>query len=160
MTQEPERVQCPHCQAANFPSSVVCWQCGRPLQAQQGQPPPEYAPGAPSPPQPEPVQPEQAQPAPPHPPRPPDNTKSLVTLGFVFAPLAIVLCCPIFAIVALILGIVALRRGNPTGIWIIVASGVGLFISVFIFTSFTMEFMKGLTEGLRGQQSWSPGHPR
>lgn len=53
MSQTSDRVPCPHCQASNFPSSTVCWQCGQPLQAQQSQPPTGPTPplpGSPGPP--------------------------------------------------------------------------------------------------------------
>lgn len=40
MSESSERVPCPKCQAANFSSSSVCWQCGEPLKAQQGPPTP------------------------------------------------------------------------------------------------------------------------
>ena len=35
---EAGRVRCLYCGANNYPSSVTCWQCGRPLQPLRGQP--------------------------------------------------------------------------------------------------------------------------
>lgn len=44
MSQTSDRIPCPRCQANNFPSSDVCWQCGQPLQRAQFQ----SQPGSPS----------------------------------------------------------------------------------------------------------------
>lgn len=129
MSGTTDRIPCPHCGASNFPTSTMCWQCGRPLRVESqppgGQPPP---PG---------------QPPPYYPPSPPpaQDTKTLVILGFVFAGLSF-FCCPIFGIVGIIMGIMALRRGNPIGIWIIVVSLVLTVVSSVLIAVTMGNFLK------------------
>ncbi|HET6455908.1 MAG TPA: DUF4190 domain-containing protein [Armatimonadota bacterium] len=118
MSGTTDRIPCPQCGASNFPTSATCWQCGRALRA-EAQPPPG---GTPIPP-PAPGQPPLYPPA-----RLPDSGSNvLVILGFIFAVLGL-FCCPIFGIVAIIMGIIVLQRGNPIGTWIIVLAVVMLIV--------------------------------
>ena len=132
MSGTTERIPCPQCGASNFPTSATCWQCGRPLHA-EAQPPG----GAPPPPG-QPLPPGQPPPYPPTP-RPAENTTTLVILGFIFAVLGL-FCCPIFGIVAIIMGVIVLQRGNPVGTWIIVLAVVMLII-FGIATAYYISFM-------------------
>lgn len=137
MNEASQRIPCPKCQANNFPSSAVCWQCGQPLRAEQNQPPPGPPPQGP---------PGGYQPnyGPPSGPPPADNSQTLVILGFIAAVLG-VLCCPVvFGVTAIILGVVAKNRGNPTGIWVIwagVASMViGIIVSIVVISANLNQF--------------------
>ena len=143
-----DRIPCPKCQANNFPTSAVCWQCGESLQAQQDQLPAGPSPSVQPPQQPGPVQPPPSY----APSQPADNTKTLVILGFIFGGLGL-LCCPIFSIVGIILGIIAQRRGNSLGIWVIVVSVVTLIIGGILAAAFWTGFMGGFNRALQqGQQ--------
>ena len=142
---DTDRIPCPHCQANNFPSSAVCWQCGQPLRAQSnetpGGPPPPVTPPTPGP-----VQPPPPSYEPPPTSRPPDNGQTLVILGFIFAALGI-FCCPIFGPVAIIMGVIAKNRGNALGTWVIIAGVASTLIGV-IFTSVgVLSFLKGMQGG-------------
>jgi len=164
MNQTPDRIPCPACKAENFPSSAVCWQCGKPLQVRQDQPPPTESPiQPPSQPQPQfaPIQPPPPsyQP-PPYPTRQAaDNTKSLVIWGFVCGALGLV-CCPFISIVGLIFGIVVMRRGNSVGIGIIILSVLTLTIGLVLATLLP-SMMKGFMQGFNtGLQQANPQPPR
>ena len=137
MNQTSDRVPCPKCQANNFPSSAVCWQCGEPLQARQDESQPPTTPG-PSQPAPGVEQPRSAYP----PPAPSQDTKIFIILGFVFAALG-VLCCPILGIAGIVLGAIAYSRGNQTGVWVIVANVVGLAIALAIGVMWQQMFKQG-----------------
>lgn len=132
VNENPNRVACPKCGAANFPSSANCWQCGEPLPAERTEPEPpppgpEPEPGTPPPP-PSPVY------------MPPGNrqdTETLVTLGFVFGGLGLIgFCCCCcswpFSITAIVLGAVAYSKGDNRGLWVIVLAAVGLILSAVI----------------------------
>lgn len=138
MSDSENRVPCPHCQAANFPSSTTCWQCGQPMNAQQGEDlPPTGDTGTPQVDIPgEPIQ--QPQPpaggpiygAPSPAPRPTGDTSIYIILGFVFSGLGLLpSCCgwP-FIVAALVMGIIAYTKGNKTGLWVI-----GVAVLIFIF---------------------------
>lgn len=144
MNQGTERISCPYCQAANFPTSTVCWQCGRALRAQQDQPPAQ-PPMTPPPPGP-------TEPGPAYGPPPASSSNTLVIVGFILAALGIC-CCPIFSIVGIILGVMALQRGNSLGTWVIVASAVTLLLGVVLFA---IGFSSGFNQALRG---YRPGQP-
>ena len=145
MNDTSDRIECPKCHANNFTSSAVCWQCGEPLPRQEAStPPPSAQPGPTGP-----------QPRYSEPPRT-DNSQTLVILGFVFAGLGL-LCCPIFALAGLIIGIVVQRRGKPIGTWIIVVSAVVLVASVLITIFYTAKF---LTMYKQNPTPWmTPGQP-
>lgn len=139
MTETTDRIPCPHCQASNFPTSTTCWQCGRALRAEAqppgGQPPP---PG-----QPPPYYPQSPPPA--------EDTKTLVILGFVFAGLSLLcFCCPLFGIVGIIMGIIVQRKGNPIGMWIIIASAVTTIIGLAVYIGYGILFAKY-------PEMWTPG---
>jgi hypothetical protein len=119
MSDSNGRLICPNCQAENFLSSELCWQCGKPLRTETTPPegpttPPAFGSQIPYPP-----------PAPSEPPAPypdtrrTDDSHTYVILGFVFAGIAL-LCCPVFAIAAIVMGAVAYSKGNQTGLWIII----------------------------------------
>ena len=154
MNQTLDRIPCPKCRAANFPSSAVCWQCGEPLhpkQAQPPSPPPPVQPSAPTPPPQPPVQPAPSgfQPPPEYPPaRANGGGQTLVVLGFVFAALGFC-CCPlVFGILAIIMGVIAMNRGHPLGIWVVITGIASLVIgSVFV----ALVWRKNLTHY---QHSW------
>lgn len=128
MSQTSDRIPCPRCQANNFPSSDVCWQCGQPLHQQQDQPPAQPPP-EPGPPQP----PGGYQPSPPYTPQKPADTGQIyVILGFVSAAVGL-LCCPfIFSVAAIIMGVIARNKGNPLGVWVIAAGVASLVIGVIV----------------------------
>lgn len=115
MSGTTDRIPCPHCGASNFPTSAACWQCGRALRVEsqppEGQPPP---PGQP----------------PPYQPAPSGGSATIfIVLGFIFA---LLFCCPIFQIAAIIMGVLALQRGNKLGVWIIILSVVVLILVVIV----------------------------
>lgn len=108
------------------------------------QPEPAEQPAAPPPvdtPQPEPVQPIAEEPVPPVPvpvptpvpppglAAPPQGTGTLIIVGWVLVALSFLCCCcgPVFAIPAIILGVIAYSRGDQRGLWIIIAGAVALF---------------------------------
>jgi len=118
MSGTTDRIPCPHCGASNFPTSATCWQCGRALRA-EAQPPQ----GVPPPPP--------GQVPPPYPPPPSgDSATIFIVLGFVFA---LLFCCPIFQIAGIVMGVLALQRGNKLGTWIIILSVVVLVLVVIAF---------------------------
>lgn len=122
MTQPDQRITCPHCQAANFPSSEICWRCGRTLQGQAQQTPTPLQ-----------GQPEPSQPSGPsfeQPPRPADMT-TLVVIGFVLAAFSILCCFPL-GIVSVILGAIAYAKGDGRGIWVIAAGVIGTIIGAVL----------------------------
>jgi MFS family permease len=125
MGETTDRIPCPKCQASNFASSAVCWQCGQPLRAQANQPPPSNQPPSPG----------EYQPPPSYSPPPApsgENTQILIILGFICAAIGF-LCCPIlFSTAAIIMGVVAKNRGNPLGTWVIVAGAASLVIGIII----------------------------
>lgn len=119
MNETSDRIECPKCHANNFPSSAVCWQCGEPLPSRQPQAANE-TPGGLAP-----------QPAPGYQPpsvAPPagDQGQTLVIIGFILAALGF-FCCPIvLSGAAIVLGIIAMNKGNKLGVWVIVAGVVSL----------------------------------
>lgn len=122
MSETTDRIPCPHCQASNFPTSAVCWQCGRALRA-ESQPPAETppAPGAPPP----------YQPPPPYQ-QPADTGQTFIILGFIFSAIGL-LCCPIlFSTLAIVFGVMAKNKGNPLGVWVIGAGIVSLVLGIII----------------------------
>lgn len=134
MNENPNRIACTKCGAANFPSSANCWQCGEPLPTQRTEPaPPGPEPGmgdAPAPPTP-PSSPVYV------PPRNRQDTETLITLGFVFAGLGLIgFCCGccswLFSITAIVLGAIAYSKGDSRGLWVIGLAALGLILSVVI----------------------------
>lgn len=148
-----DRIQCPNCGANNFPSSATCWQCGRPLTAEQNQgpnqnppqdqnqnqqpeqplpPPPAY--GSPPPPQ-QFGGPAYGTPPPAYPPqRPQGNTKALVVLGIIFAILGLLpSCCGwIFSITAIVLGAIAATKGDKMGFYIVGGAVLALLLNFLV----------------------------
>ena len=147
MNDTSDRIECPKCHANNFTSSAVCWQCGEPLPRQQASPPPPSAQPGPTGPQPRYSDPPRT-----------DNSQTLVILGFVFAGLGL-LCCPIFALAGLIIGIVVQRRGKPIGTWIIVVSTVVLVASVLITIFYTAKFLTMYKQNPTPWMTPTPGQP-
>ncbi|MHB0913891.1 MAG: hypothetical protein ACYC2Y_10695 [Armatimonadota bacterium] len=149
------RIDCRKCGASNFASSAVCWQCGEPLHAStdggEPTPPGQEGPQVTSPP---PTGPPPAEP--PIPTRGGD-TQIFVILGFIFAGLSIFCCPPIFGIAAIVMGIIAYTRGNPLGLWVIIAGVVGLVIGVAIGTAIGLNSLRQFqsTPG----SSWSTPAP-
>jgi len=145
MSETGDRITCPKCKANNFPSSAVCWQCGEPLPRQQAASPtpPGAQPGPPTP-----NWPEDQRAAPPR----RDNTQTLIILGFVCAVLGFC-CCPVFAIVGIILGVVVQQRGNVTGTWLIIVSSLVLVASV---AWILLNVGKYLQMMQKGQFPWMP----
>jgi len=86
------------------------------------------------------------------PPPPPEDTTVYVILGFVCAALG-VLCCPIFSIVGIVLGMIVNRKGNPIGTWILVASAATLLIGIIFSAIGSMVWWKTF---MRGAQPWRP----
>lgn len=140
MNENPNRIACEKCGAANFPSSANCWQCGETLRVGQirverteGETPPasEPTPG-----------PQEGMPppgAPPPGPEPPPiyvppasrrDTDNLVLWGFILAGLGLFGCCcccgPLLSIGAIVLGAMAYSRGDNRGMWVIIAGAVSL----------------------------------
>jgi len=131
MTQPGERIPCPNCQAANFPSSEICWRCGRPLKTQsqptstpagQGPQQDQWA-GGPS-----------AQP-----PRPSSDMTTLVIIGFILAVCS-VSCCFLSGILAVVLGGIAYGKGDSRGIWVMVAGAAGTILGTVI-SGLMLSFM-------------------
>ncbi len=130
MSESSDRISCPKCQASNFANSAVCWQCGQPLSGPRAQVSNE-TPGGPTPPPP-------PQPTPGYEPLPPsytppaDNGQTLVIVGFILAAIGF-LCCPlIFGAVAIVLGILAMNKGNKLGMWVIVAGAASLVLGTIL----------------------------
>jgi len=142
VNDNPNRIACEKCGAANFPSSANCWQCGEPLRKESTpaeQPAPE-TPAAPVP-----VEPTPGIPPPPQPPSspiyvPPRNrqdTETLVVLGFVFGGLGLIgFCCGccswVLSITAIVLGAIAYSKGDNRGLWVIILGAVALIASVIV----------------------------
>lgn len=136
MNESPNRIACPKCGAANFPSSANCWHCGEPLPAERTEPQPapsgpEPAPGAAPPPPTPPSSPVYV------PPRNRQDTETLVIIGFVCAGLGLLgwccCCCSWpFSIAAIVLGAVAYSKGDNRGLWVIGLAALGLILSVVI----------------------------
>ena len=129
MNENPNRIACTKCGAANFPSSANCWQCGEPLRAEPTEPAPpgpEPAPGAAPPPPTTPSSPIYV------PPRSRQDTETLVIVGFVLAGVGLFGCCcccsPLCSIAAIVLGAIAYSRGDNRGMWVIIAGAVTLLI--------------------------------
>lgn len=71
---------------------------------------------------------------------PDPNQNILSIIGIVTGVLG-AFCCVLFAIIGLVLGIIAYTRKEPLAIWALVASGVGLLISLgFSALSFGPSF--------------------
>jgi hypothetical protein len=150
MNQASDRIPCPKCQASNFPNSAVCWQCGEPMSGARAQVSNE-TPGGPTPPPPAPGY------APPQPiiPHRQDDGQNLVVIGFVLAALGF-LCCPlIFGAAAIVLGILAMNKGNKLGVWVIVA-GAG---SLVLGTILGVIMKKALLEYLKANPQLFPKPP-
>lgn len=121
MNQSSDRVKCPHCNADNFATSGVCWQCGKPLQAQSNQTPAGNQ---------GPIQPEPGSAYPPA--SPSSDTRIYIILGFIFAGLALLVCPPGFGIAAIVMGVIAKSKGDNMGVWVIVAGVACLVIGATI----------------------------
>jgi hypothetical protein len=132
MNENPNRVACSKCGAANFPSSANCWQCGEPLRVEGTAP-------EPPPPGPEP-EPGATPPTPPPspvyvPPTARQDTETLVIVGFVCAGLGLMGCCCgccswVLSITAIVLGAIAYSKGDNRGMWVIIAGAVALVAGV------------------------------
>jgi len=76
------------------------------------------------------------------------DTQVFIILGFIFAGLGLVPCCGfVFGFVGLILGIIALTKGNQLGVWVIVASVVAGILGFAIWMALGNHFahtMKGM----------------
>ena len=102
--------------------------------ADQPQPEQPAEPGPEETPQPELAPPALAAPpppcpaAPPGPSAPPPNTNTLIIVGWALVAMSFLCCCcgSVFAIPAIILGIIAYSRGDQRGLWIIIAGSVAL----------------------------------
>lgn len=159
MAEETERVICPKCGERNLPESEVCWQCGQPLRAEVVEPDKDQQPSEPvSEPAPTPVasgEPVSQQPTLPPPAAPIDNSQTLVILGFVFAGLSL-LCCPIFPIASIVMGIIANSKGNKLGTWVIAAGVVMLLLQIMVwglyiaFITKSTGYMPGHMNGMHG----------
>ena len=165
MSDPGNRIPCPHCQAANLPSSVTCWQCGQPLNAQEGgETPPAGTAGTPN------SQDVQSTPSTPGPIPPPvsaapparsnGDTSIFIILGFVFSALGLIpSCCgwP-FIIAGVVMGIIAFSKGNKVGLWVIGASILALVLNLVVVAYFYHNMMNsGSFPG--GPQFPFPGSP-
>lgn len=135
MNENPNRIACERCGAANFPSSTNCWQCGEPLRTDQirvervepSVPSPESSQG-----------PEAAPPPPPSespvygPPVDRASTENLILYGFICAGIGLFGCCCCcswaFSVAAIVFGAMAYSRGDNRGVWVIVAGAAGLLL--------------------------------
>lgn len=140
MNENPNRIVCQKCGAANFPSSTNCWQCGEQLRSDrirvehagpEGPPPPEPGPvpGGTPPPQP--------PPSPVYvPPVNRRDTDNLVLIGFICAGIGLFGCCCCcswaFAVAAIVLGAMAYSRGDQRGLWVIIAGAAALVLGIVI----------------------------
>ncbi len=133
MSQPPNRVVCPYCNANNFPSSEICWRCARQLpsqriQAEQSQTPPASQPPKYQPPTSPMGQYPSSQPS--------AGTRGFIIAGFVFAALSLV-CCPfLFGIISIVLGAIAYNRGDRMGFWVIIAGGIAMILSAIMLGLF------------------------
>jgi len=138
MNENPNRIACPKCGAANFPSSTNCWQCGESLRVRQihvertepestppGSEPPPGTPPPPAPSSPVYIPPGSRQ-----------DTDTLVIIGFMLAGLGLFGCCcccsPLLSVAAIVLGAMAYSRGDNRGLWVIIAGAAALILGIVI----------------------------
>ena len=154
MAEETERVICPKCGERNLPESEVCWQCGQPLRTEVTELDKDKQPAEPVP---EPAPTPEEPVSPPPSPAPVDNSPTLVILGFVFAGLGLLGCCPIFSIASIVMGIIANNKGNKLGTWIIASGAIILLLNIMLIVlvvvfraSMGSGYMPGHMNGMHG----------
>lgn len=130
MSEESQRVQCGECGERNLSTSEVCWQCGKPLTPAQNELTADSQPTEPVAESPETPATPEVSPTQPLPVPPSDNSQTLMIIGFVSAGLG--LCCCLFPLASIVLGIILSGRKNKMGTWVIVAGAVALLVSTMM----------------------------